>query len=82
MANDGQSTLPAYVIHVDQKFIAEMSHLAASYTELFAQNGRQKLIQVITRTQMWPDAPIDERKSLNFRYHSQCKEVFVRLVLP
>ena len=40
------SDLPAFVIQLDQKFFAELSHMAASYNELFSQSGRQKLVQV------------------------------------
>ena len=43
---ESPTTLPAFVIQLDQKFFAELSSMAASYTDLFSQNGRQKLVQV------------------------------------
>ena len=46
---DFPTNFPAFVIQLDQKFFAELSHMAASYTDLFSQNGRPKLVQVILK---------------------------------
>lgn len=38
--------LPKFVVELDQRFITELSSIAVTFTELFEQNGRGRLVQV------------------------------------
>lgn len=41
-------SLPEFVVQLDEKFVAELARIAASYDDLFSQKGRQKLTQVMS----------------------------------
>ena len=45
----GHLQLPVFIVELDQRFITEMARTAASFTELFHQSGRPKLVQVPIR---------------------------------
>ena len=46
VVEDEHTWLTRFVVELDQRFLTELAHTAASFVELFEQNGRTRLLQV------------------------------------